>query len=62
MTNRDPSIDPQPGDILRGDGKVRRVLKREGHMLICETWGKRYPMQLDTWQEWCQNSDAVTSW
>ena len=43
VNDRDPRIDPQAGDILRGDGKIRRVIKRDGDMLICETWGETLP-------------------
>ena len=59
---RDPRTDPQPGDILRGDGKVRRVIKRDGDLLICETFGRRYRMRVDSWRDWCAKSGAAVSW
>ena len=58
MTPRDPRIDPQPGDKIRGGPMMRRVIRREGDMLGCETWGKRYRMRLDNWQKWCKESGA----
>ena len=59
---RDPGSDPQPGDILRGDGKIRRVIKRDGEILICETGGKRYRMRVGSWRAWCEKSGATVSW
>ena len=62
MSERDPRLDPQPGDILRGDDKIRLVISRDGDMLICETWGRRYRMRVGGWREWCEKSDAVVNW
>ena len=53
---RDPRIDPQPGDVFRGGGVVRRVLKREGGKLLIATGLTHYWMRVDTWQKWCEQS------
>jgi hypothetical protein len=59
MAARDPRIDPQPGDEVRGDDMViRRVIRRKVDMLWCETWKRCYRMRLDTWQKWCEQSGA----
>ena len=48
---RDPRIDPQAGDEIRGvDGIVRRVIQREGKMLLCESENMRYQMRVRSWQ------------
>lgn len=56
---RDPRIDPQPGDELRGNGQIRCVVKREGDRVSIEGPGTRYWMRLDRWQAWCEKSSAV---
>ncbi len=56
---RDPRIDPREGDIFRGYGTVRRVLKREGLKLLISSGLTHYWMRLDTWQKWCVESRAV---
>jgi hypothetical protein len=57
MTTRDPRIDPQPGDEVRGvDDKVRRVIWREGKMLMCESENMRYRMRVGSWQARCRLS------
>ena len=58
---RDARSDPQPGDILRGDDKIRCVIKRDGDVLICETLGRRYRMLVDSWRKWCGKSSAIVS-
>jgi hypothetical protein len=35
IPDRDPRIDPQRGDILRGNGQVRRIMAREGDRVRC---------------------------
>ena len=51
MTIRDPRSDPRPGDEYRGDdGQVRRVIQREGEMLLCESENVRYQMSVRSWQ------------
>jgi hypothetical protein len=55
---RDPRTDPQPGDELRGNGQIRRVVIREGNRLLVEGPRTRYWMRLDRWQEWCEKSRA----
>jgi hypothetical protein len=58
MTARDPRIDPQPGDELRGGYYMRRVLKREGAKLLVESGLTHYWMRVDSWQKWCEQSGA----
>jgi hypothetical protein len=60
MTERDPRIDPRPGDIFRGGGVVRRVLKREGARVLVSSGLTHYWMRLDSSQKWCQERGAVT--
>jgi hypothetical protein len=55
---RDPRTDPQPGDELRGDGQIRRVIVRKDGMLRIESGRIRYWMRLDRWREWCEKSGA----
>lgn len=55
---RDPRIDPQPGDELRGVTIIRRVIKREGGKLLIQSEHTRYWVRLDRWQRWCQQGGA----
>jgi hypothetical protein len=59
MLDRDPRIDPQPGDILRGNGQVRRVTAREGDRVRCVSGDYDYRMRLDNWQKWCRLNGAT---
>jgi hypothetical protein len=59
MTARDPRIDPQPGDILRGNGQVRRVMAREGDRLRCASGEYDYRMLIDNWRKWCRLNGAT---
>jgi hypothetical protein len=56
---RDPRIDPQPGDILRGNGQIRRVLAREGDRVRCASGEYDYRMTLDNWRKWCRLNGAT---
>jgi len=58
VPNRDPRIDPQPGDILRGSGQVRRVMAREGDRVRCASGMYDYRMRLDNWRKWCSLNGA----
>lgn len=60
-TTRNPRVDPESGDELRGSGQIRRVIKREGDMLLIDGGRRRYWMSLDRWQEWCEKSSAVAA-
>jgi hypothetical protein len=66
ITDRDPRIDPQRGDILRGNGEVRRVMAREGDRVRCASGQYDYRILLDNWQKWCRLNGAtagqVASW
>jgi len=57
----DPRTDPQAGDEVRDASTIRRVIQRDGDILICESWQKRYRMGLDGWRKWCQESSAKAS-
>jgi hypothetical protein len=59
MQPRDPRVDPQPGDILRGNGQVRRVTAREGDRVRCVSGVYDYRMRLDNWQQWCRLNGAT---
>lgn len=40
IDERDPRIDPQPGDVLVGDGGYRRyIVKRRGKYVVYEVYG-----------------------
>jgi hypothetical protein len=66
MPDRDPRIDPQRSDTLRGNGQVRCVMAREGDRVRCASGQYDYRMRLDNWQKWCRLNGAtaaqVTSW
>jgi hypothetical protein len=50
MQPRDPRVDPQAGDILRGDGQIRRVFAREDDWVRCSAGVYDYWMRIDNWQ------------
>jgi hypothetical protein len=59
IPDRDPRIDPQRGDIIRGNGQVRRVLAREDDRVRCASGDYDYRMRLDNWQKWCRLNGAT---
>jgi hypothetical protein len=59
MPNRDPRIDPQRGDMVRGNGQVRCVMAREGDRVRCASGQYDYRMRLDNWQKWCRLNGAT---
>jgi hypothetical protein len=59
IPDRDPRIDPQRGDMVRGNGEVRRVMAREGDRVRCASGMYDYRMRLDNWQKWCRLNDAT---
>ena len=56
--DRDPRTYPQPGDELRGSGIIRRVILRDGDMLICESWQRRYRVRVYRPRAWYEKSGA----
>ena len=58
---RDPRIDPRPGDMLRGNGQVRRVTAREGDRVRCASGDYDFRMRLENWQKWCRLNGATTA-
>jgi len=57
VSERNPRIDPQPGDELRGDNfSIRRVIQREADTLLIERWKRRNWILVQTWQKWCKQS------
>jgi hypothetical protein len=58
---RDPRIDPQRGDILRGNGQVRRIMAREGNRVRCASGQYDYRRRLDNWQKWCRLTCATAA-
>ena len=55
---RDPRLDPQTGDEFRGGPWLRRVIRRDGDGLVCQTGLRRYRMRVTAWREWCEKSGA----
>jgi hypothetical protein len=49
---RDPRLDPQRGDEARCGGLIRRVIRREGDLLWCQSGGMPYRFKLQLWQKW----------
>ena len=54
MTARDPRTNPQPGDEVRIDGLIRRVVRIQDGIVWCQTGNRRYQMLLTRWQKWCE--------
>ena len=50
MPDRDPRIDPQRGDLVRGNGQVRRVMARDGDRVRCSSGVYGYRMRLMAWR------------
>jgi len=59
IPDRDPRIDPQRGDMVRGNGEVRRVMARDGDRVRCESGVYGYRMRLDNWRKWCRLNGAT---
>ena len=59
ISDRDPRIDPQRGDTVRGNGQVRCVKAREGDRVRCASGMYDYRMRLDNWQKWCRLNGAT---
>lgn len=59
LMTRDPRIDPQPGDELRGrGGQTRRVIHRDGDNLWCQDGSMRYKTTVQRWRAWStENSE-----
>jgi hypothetical protein len=61
MDTRDPRIDLQSGDELRGvDGQLRKVTRREGDLLWCQDGTALYRTTPQRWQEWCVQTNMAT--
>lgn len=68
MSNeRDPRVDPRPGDVLAKDGRERRVdtlifnIGRRAHALL---WQRSRNHQLrrcdiETWRTWARDAEIV---
>jgi hypothetical protein len=59
MTFRDPSGDPQPGDILRGSGQTRRIVVRTDSKVLVDGGFSRYWMRMERWRAWYEKNLAV---
>jgi hypothetical protein len=59
MPDRDPRIDPQRGDMVRGNGQVRRITAREGNRVRCASGQYDYRMLIDNWRKWCRLNGAT---
>jgi hypothetical protein len=61
LMTRDPRIDPQPDDELRGrSGNLRRVIRRDGDLLWCQDGTVRYKTTLQRWREWSTENSEQT--
>ena len=58
MPDRDPRIDPQRGDMVLGNGQVRRIMAREGNRVRCASGQSDYRMLIDNWRKWCRLNGA----
>ena len=56
---RDPRLDPQAGDSVRGNGQVRCVRARAGPVVRCTTGQYDFRMNLVNWQTWCRLNNAT---
>lgn len=64
---RDPRMDPQPGDIVRKEGKTRRVAERKGgdiKYFAGDADGRRaegFPKfcWITTWRSWCKDAEVL---
>jgi hypothetical protein len=61
VTRRDPRTDPQPGDEVRVDNLIRRVVERDGERVFVHALRTHYWMRMDRWQEWSKHSDAMVA-
>lgn len=60
MTERDPRIDPQPGDIFRHPLCKRvTVLSRSCERLSYEVWETAYEAALPQWREWAKGAEVI---
>jgi hypothetical protein len=59
MPDRDPRIDPRRGDMVRGNGQVRRVMAREGDRVRCASGEYDYRMLIDNWRKWFRLNGAT---
>ena len=59
IPDRDPRIDPHAGDVVHGNGQVRRVMAREGDHVRCAAGEYDFRMRLDNWQKWCRLNGAT---
>jgi hypothetical protein len=53
MSERDPRVDPRPGDVLRGGGLRREVID------LGDVYGAPYQEWLAKWREWAANAEVV---
>jgi hypothetical protein len=61
MTTRDLRIDPEPGDEVRIDGLIRRVVRLDDGIVWCQSGNRRYQMLLSRWQKWCAEYGEVAA-
>ena len=59
--NRDPRLDPQAGDVVHGNGQVRRVMKRERDRARCASGHYDYRMLINNWRKWCTVNGATAA-
>ena len=61
VTDRDPQLDPQTGDVVHvWSGNFRRVIRRVGNDITYIGHGaKPRSCWISVWQDWCHRADVV---
>ena len=58
---RDPRTDPQPGDEVRVDTLIRKLIERDGERVFVHGYRTHYWLHLERWRAWCEKSSAVVA-
>lgn len=60
MPDRNPRLDPRPGDVLRRDYQLRRVVSLRGVWVKYATEnGKQYNDAINPWRSWAAKAEVV---
>lgn len=62
MSDRNPELDPQPGDVVTlRDNRFRRVVRRDGFNIyyVTSDSGREKCCWIVTWQGWCNRQDIL---
>lgn len=66
LPERDPRSNPQPGDVLRIDGRERHVYDVRprfgtGTIMVHFRWdGCEYVVLLSSWRKWAKNAEVLS--